>query len=1108
MTRHEHETTAGPATAADRGARQAPFPLTDSQFASWAGGDRSVLGASAQAYLEWQHPNLDVPRFRVAWQRLVEEHAALRTVVRPDGRQQVLDTVPRPPVEVIDLRDSTPAEAEREIRTIRARIQARVLDLEGWPPFEVRLVLLPGGRSRICLKLDPVVADPWTRDDVLLGDLGRWYEDVEAARSQPKASTTFRAYALAVAEPSPEVTLARDYWQTRFAQLPPPPALPPASAALGRLAADPSDPTSAQSDPRDPPDPSDPRSDHCDQSDSTPETGSVGGPFSTETLRFPPALWAHLGRRAAASGLGPEALLIAALAEVLRTWSKNDTFTLALVQPDPLCETAARQRVVGDFATLALLGVDQADGGFVDRARAIHQRLEADRPHRRFGGVQILRELNAFRPAGHRVTLPVQVTNLLSRAPATVPAGLGELVYRDVHPPHLALDVRFQQQSAALVCDWSWSRTQFPPGLVASMYEAYQALLLRLAEADANWAAPWFDLVPAPQLDQRARINETDGPIPDTLLQVALAEQAVRRPDSVAVIAPDRELTYRELASLANRIGRRLRRLGARPGRLVAIVMAKGWAQVAAVYGTLISGGAYLPVDVTVPTERLHFLLANGQVETVLTTADVDAALDWPPQVRRLLVEEDFGDEPDGPLQPVQRSTDTAYVIFTSGSTGVPKGVEVDHRGALNTILDVNHRFEIAEQDRCLAVSGLHFDLSVYDLFGVVQAGGSIVVPPPAAHPDPDRWSRAMQAAGVTVWNSVPALLEMLVTHLETTGEGRRIERLRLVILAGDWIPVTLPDRLRALSPAVRVIASGGPAETCIWSVIYPVEAVDPRWVSIPYGRPMTNQRYHVLDRRLAPRPVWVPGEIFIASEVGLAKGYWDDPERTGRQFLTLPRTGERAYASGDLGRYLPDGNIEILGREDFQVKLQGVRVELGEIEAVLGTHEHVRHAVVVAGSNRDVPVLHAFVVLDGHRSSAAAAGELRAFLTAKLPSYLVPAQISVLKTLPLTSNGKVDRGALTARASTGTGMRDRPAAGPLSEVERTVRRLWSDILGVPKVRSADDFFGLGGDSLTAVVLAARVQAETGVRLSPAAVLRAPTAAEYSTLVRNAQSAL
>ena len=272
----------------------------------------------------------------------------------------------------------------------------------------------------------------------------------------------------------------------------------------------------------------------------------------------------------------------------------------------------------------------------------------------------------------------------------------------------------------------------------------------------------------------------------------------------------------------------------------------------------------------------------------------------------------------------------------------------IDHRGSLNTIADVNRRFAVGPGDRIFGLSALNFDLSVYDLFGALAAGAALVLPAPADIRDPERWLHLLEREGVTVWNSVPTLMEMLVESAKGSGQ-RLADSLRLVLLSGDWIPVGLPDRVRELAPRARIIAMGGATEASIWSILYPVDRVDPSWKSIPYGCPMLNQTFHVLNELLDPSPDWVPGELFIGG-AGLTLGYWRDPEQTAKRLITQSAaTGERLYRTGDLGRFLPDGNIEFLGREDFQVKIQGHRIELGEIEAALVQHPQIREAVVAA---------------------------------------------------------------------------------------------------------------------------------------------------------------
>ena len=239
----------------------------------------------------------------------------------------------------------------------------------------------------------------------------------------------------------------------------------------------------------------------------------------------------------------------------------------------------------------------------------------------------------------------------------------------------------------------------------------------------------------------------------------------------------------------------------------------------------------------------------------------------------------------DDPLKPVQGPEDLAYVIYTSGSTGMPKGVMIDHRGAVNTILDINQRFDVNSADRVLALSALNFDLSVYDVFGLLAAGGTIVIPKAFSERDPEHWAELIAKHRVTIWDTVPALMQMLVEY--EAGRSEHLpDSLRLVMMSGDWIPLDLPDRIKNMATDIKVVGLGGATEASIWSILYPIEKIESHWTSIPYGKPMVNQSFHVLNDALAPCPVWVPGQLFIGG-IGLAIGYWRDEEKTQNSFIT-----------------------------------------------------------------------------------------------------------------------------------------------------------------------------------------------------------------------------
>ncbi|HEX5717204.1 MAG TPA: amino acid adenylation domain-containing protein, partial [Thermoanaerobaculia bacterium] len=956
----------------DLDGRCEPFPLSDIQQAYLVG--RAELfelgGVGPTSYLEADWPELDVPRLEAAWRRLVERHDMLRAVVLPGGRWQILREVP---AYEIRIEEGDP----------REEMSRRLFDPGRWPLFELRVT---GGR-RLHVARDLLIGDVQS-SEVLLRELMLLYRLPEALL--PPLEVSVRDYALAVdaLRAGEAGRRAWEYWRERLADLPPSPDLPLAPRA-GRPA-------------------------------FVRRHGEIGVQAR-----------ARLDGRAARAGITPSVLLCAAFSEVLAAWSGGDRFSINVLYSRRLPLHPQMDQLVGNFASTVLLEVDGRETTFERRAARLQERLWGDLRHGLVSGVEVLREgtrlqarLRARTPGSStRAAMPVVFSSVLplTRQADALPEGL-QLVYSTVQTPQVALEVLVTEAEGKVCYTWNSVDDAFPPGFVAAMFDAYRSLLDHLATGldgdQSAWRREGRAPVPPVQLARRRKINATAAPEPGWLLHEPIAGVADR--NEVAVVAVDRRLTYGELSREADLLARDLR-----PGRLIAVVMEKGWEQAVATLAILRAGAAYLPIDPGLPLERRRHLLEQGDVETALTQPRFAESLGWPQGVRVLsvgrpyppTVETPRGASPpsdrwpavvSGRVSPLPRrptgrlysggeeqeeaSSDLAYVLFTSGSTGLPKGVVIDHRGAANTVADVNRRFRISAADRVLALSSLSFDLSVWDLFGILGAGGRVVMPDPEASRDPAHWHERIEREGVTVWSSVPALMELYADYLESHGRPMPAS-LRLVMLSGDWIPVSLPDRLRRLSPEgsrAELISLGGATEASIWSVLFPIGEVDPAWKSIPYGRPMANQTLHVLDTRLDPSPDWVAGQIYLGG-IGLALRYWKDEARTRASFVVHPRTGERLYRTGDLGRWLPDGNVELLGREDLQVKIQGYRVEPGEIEAALVRHPAVREAVVTAmGEARGHKRLVAYVVLR-HTPEAPERRELCAWLEARLPDYMVP---------------------------------------------------------------------------------------------------------------------
>ncbi|AUX48981.1 uncharacterized protein SOCE26_105260 [Sorangium cellulosum] len=951
----------------------APFPPTEVQRAYLVGREETLDlgGVGCHVYLEFERDELDVERFERAWNRLIERHEMLRAVFTAGGLQRVERAAPRFELKVWDHRADTPAGAERAIEEVRSRLSHRVFAPGEWPLFDVGVSLLPGGRRRVHLNVDLLAIDAWSVG-ILSRDLELLYEDPDR-RLRP-LGVSFRDCVLDDLRhrqtPAHERSLA--HWRELVSRLPGAPELP--------LAQSPREVTPPR--------------------------------FVRRKGRLARPAWEQLKERARAHRLTPSGAVLAAFAQVIGKWSARPEFALTLTsfERPPLHEDV--YEVVGDFTRVALVGFDlDRYGAFCEAARAAQGQIWSALEHRRAGAIQALRERGA-------PNVPVVFTSLLgqggprSRAPF---AWIGREISGISQTPQVWLDHQVAEDEGELTFSWDVVDGLFPGGMVEGMLEVYQDLLAQLAQGGEAWQRAAKVALPPSQGAARAAANQTQRPAPEELLHTLFARSAAEHPEAPAVIAPDGTVTYGELDRRSNALGRALRARGARPDALIAIAAEKGVEQALGALAILKSGAAYLPVDPTWPRERVWGILEQGGVEIVLTQARFAEPSRWPAGVVVLPL-----DAPDGwaaddaPLDVVQRADDLAYVIFTSGSTGKPKGVAIAHRGAVGTLADVNERLGVHASDRVLSLSSLAFDLSVYDLFGLWAAGGAVVLPDPAHTRDPAHWDEMMTRHGVTLWNTVPALMQMLVEHRAHRANARA--PLRAALLSGDWIPVSLPDRLREVFPGALVLSLGGATEASIWSIAYPITHVDPRWRSIPYGKPLANQQFHVLDRRMEACPDWVPGRLYIGG-AGLARGYWRDEARTRERFVTHPDTGERLYWTGDLGRYLPDGNIEFLGREDLQVKIQGHRIELEEIEATLLQAPGVGSAVVSVGSTASggKRLIACVAPAPGRAVDTAA---LRAFVASKLPEYMVPSVVAQLPRLPLTSNGKVDRAAVPEAVS------------------------------------------------------------------------------------------
>ena len=890
--------------------RYETFPLNNLQQAYLIGRSNAfeMGNIPSAAYVELECKNLDLDRFKAAWMKLINRHEILRSIVNEDYTQQILKESPEFKIQINDLRSEDGELLETELKSIKKRMLHTVKSAGTWPLFEVQVSKIKDGIDHVHFKLDLLNFDAGSIA-ILFNELKEFYLD--ANKNLPGLELSYRDYLIAEKkfEETEFFTRSKEYWMNRLATIPPAPQLPLRISSK-----------------------------------------EVEKPYFIRRIKtINSDNWFKLKAKAAREGLTPTVLLLTAYAEILGLWSTSLRFSIniPLFNRFPLHPDV--NKIIGDFSTVEILEVDRTEKeSFIDRAKKIHKQLIADLDSRYFDGVAVFRELAKINEDDFRKGVPVIFTSLIDHSFTENISQIGRIVDSVNQTAHVWLDLHVDEVDGNLVVKFDAVEELFEESVLDDMLTTYIDLLSKLATNEQTWENNNLALFPANQYEKRLKVNDTNKPIPQELLHSLFSKKAKEQPDHLAVISSEKKLSFKELDELSNRIGNHLRKLGAKPDKLIAIIMDKGWEQVPAVYGILKAGSAYLPIDPDFPGDRINHLLIDGQVDIVLTQSWIKNRLDISGNINCFSIDNgDFDKSDSKELTPIQKPDNLAYVLYTSGSTGSPKGVMIEHRSVVNRMLDVNERYGITETDKAIALTALQHDLSVYDLFGMLIAGGTIVIPESDKRLDPAHWAKIMNENKVTFWNSVPAYLEMLIDYLENQKDKSIVPNsFRMTVLSGDWIPVSIPDRLRTLIPKIQIIGSGGPTETTIWDIYNFIGEVDPNWKSIPYGKPLTNASYYVMKDNLEECPEFVIGELCIGG-AGLARGFWKDAERTNDKFILHPSTGERLYKSGDLGYFRPDGMIQIAGRKDFQVKIRGLRVELGEIESALEKHPDVKDAVV-----------------------------------------------------------------------------------------------------------------------------------------------------------------
>ena len=1013
----------------DRTNRYEPFPLTDVQSAYLLGRNElfEYGGVACHVYLEIKYPELDSSKVAEIWNKLVAKYDMLHAIIDEGGFQQVLKEIPRLEVPTWDLITNPNHQAEYEHFT--KEMGSRAYTIGKWPMFGIA-VSKHKDYSILHFSIEFLIAD-WTSIWKLVAEFEGAYFDGREIEGEEEIS--FRDYLVAEKKikATPQYEKEKKYWMDRIADLPEAPDLPKLSANEDKK---------------------------C---------------FNRKFLRLSKDEWDGFKAKAKQYGLTPTVPVLASYADVLAKWSTNKRFCINMTVLNRLPLHEKVMDIVGDFTSLSLLALDcNKNDDFLSRAKRANAQLFADLDNRLFSGVEVMREFSRqSKKSG--ISMPIVYTSAIGLADSGTPLR-GDFIGGISQTPQTFIDCQVMDGAFGLQVNWDYREGVFPEGVLNSMFEAFENRLHELAISE-NWENIKDIALPARDAEERKAANDTQKDWNVRMLQDDFIESVKRTPKKIAIDDSAVKFTFEELDARAKVLADQLMTAGVKPQDCVPVLMEKSAWQAVAVFGILYAGAIYVPVAANKAKGRAEKIVKKTKAKVAIGISSDEAILEG--ELFTINVDTLSANifAVDCSRFPKRTPDDIAYIIYTSGSTGEPKGVVITHEGAMNTIDDMNNRFGVTANDAVLGLSQLNFDLSVYDIFGVLGIGGTVYYPPSAQYMNPEYWESLILEKNITVWNSVPALMKMLLNYEESKTNAKPLP-FKNAFLSGDWIPLDMPDLIQKHAPNCEVICLGGATEASIWSNYHRHDKNDGLKI-LPYGKPLANQTMHILDENLQDCPIMVSGQIALGGN-GVALGYYLDAERTSAQFVNLPSTGEHVYLTGDLGRYLPGGEIEFLGRKDNQVKIRGHRIELGEIENVFKEHPQIADAAaVVNASKSEINVM--LELSDFSIDKQKLTEELNDYMERFLLNYMHPSHIEMVEKMPLSANGKIDRKAIQSffeSQKTEAKKNKKTCNAQESELETRIRELWSKTLNEPNLDSESNFYDYGADSLLMAQVATSIK--------------------------------
>lgn len=887
--------------------RYEPFPLTNIQNSYVIGRNSAYeLGdVTCHGYIEITYQEeLDKEKLEMAWNKVIAKHDMLRAIIYENGYQRVQKDVPEVKIESYDLRTCSEDEQLLNLQNIRANYAEKQYPLGQWPMCDIVLSLWKG-KSIIHFSLDMLITD-FMSANLILNDLDNYYHGKAV---EVKVETLYRDIVLynqrKSMSKSKERKKAERYWQDKIRNMGTAPELIINNQKTGER-----------------------------------ETFKQLKFFIDEEGKE------NINEIAKELRVTASTVILTAFGEVINKWSKNSKFSINMTMLSRDKTIPGVDKVVGDFTDVNVYSMDYSScKSFESRILENQVSLWEDLQNNAVSGIEVLRELG--REKKENVMIPIVYTSTLGVSDSDNSfLSRSNISYKISQTPQVWIDCQIAEENGGVAVNWDYRTGVFLQNVIRDMFEAFERVLKRLGKKD-NTVLKETDPIGLPEKTQavRNKVNVTERELPESLMAEGFVKSCVLYPNKTALITKDGEYTYAALKQYVSAVQHTLLENGLKPGDSAAVMLPKGIWQIAGVLGTLLAGGVYLPIDSKQPLQRRNDIIQDSGVKFVLT----EKVEELYNQEKLTTINVNILDATtEYQLREIAgvRGSDPAYIIYTSGTTGKPKGVVISHEAAMNTIYDVIERFSLNRETVILGLSNLAFDLSVFDIFGCFQVGGTLVLPDDELKKNPKHILDLIIINRVTVLNAVPAQMKMLDSYMDNAGI-LEISWVKLIIMSGDWIPVGLPENLFKKFTNAIVVSMGGATECAIWSIFHIIPRGYEKKNSIPYGKPLSNQKFYILNAGMEDCPDGVSGDIYIAGK-GLAKEYFKDKEMTDQKFIFLPRIGERIYKTGDVGQYDEAGIIEFLGRSDNQVKVRGHRIELTEIDSILSENKELDDVVSI----------------------------------------------------------------------------------------------------------------------------------------------------------------